>query len=284
MQEMEWHYMNDYKSILVSINELIKGKQPTIDISELLYRHKCLYLLSKMSSEYQYINKVQKDMERNSICIKESYQMCQSIFKTFESQSVQYAVIKGAILSNVAYGSPFNRYANDIDILINRRDSDVVKKILYDKGFVQGKATKEGIKCFTRKELLFQSALSHQVAPFIKASESSVFPYINIDLNIDIMWGEHNEKVDMQFVLEKTMSTSICGVEVKKLIPEMEFISLCMHHYKDMNSIYLLSDRSLKLKLFLDIYMYIKNCVMDENLLHLFSEQLKVKQYIYYCL
>ncbi len=276
--------MNKYDKILESINALANGKQPSLDISELLYQHKCFYLLNKINRDNEYVQMMNNDMKRDSIYIQESYKECENIFKILEENSIQYAIIKGAVLSKAAYEGPFCRYTKDIDILVNKDDVDIVKKILYDNGFIQARITKNGIKSLTRKEILFQSIFSHQVASFIKETENPYFSYINIDLNTDIMWGESDEKIDVRFVLDGTLSTTICGIEVRKLYPEIEFISLCLHHYKDMNSIYLLSQGSLRLKLFLDIYMYIINGGMNSQLLLSICKKLNVTKYIYYCL
>jgi hypothetical protein len=91
----------------------------------------------------------------------------------------------------------------------------------------------------------------------------------------------------MNYILDRLELTSIIkGIEVKKLSSDMEFISMCLHHYKDMNSIYLLYNGSLKLSLFCDIYYYIINNADKLNITGLFeaSEKLKVTPYLYYCI
>ena len=63
---------------------------------------------------------------------------------------------------------------------------------------------------------------------------------------LDILWGESGQNTDMDYVLALTLlEAEIAGVTVKRLKPEMAFLSLCLHHYKDMNSIYLLYKGSL---------------------------------------
>lgn len=60
-------------------------------------------------------------------------------------------------------------------------------------------------------------------------------------------------------------------------------LSLCLHHYKDMNSLYLLAQGSLKLNLFCDIYFYIKRCRSDISKLKVLCERLDVLDYAHYC-
>ena len=271
--------MNQYEDIISSVRLLAKGGKPKTDISSLLYEHKCFYLLSKTDKAHEY----KAEMMMNQICISERYKVCRSIFEAFEANEIPYAVIKGAVLSKSAYGAVNLRKSGDIDLLISRKNIDTVKKIMLDDGFVQGRVTDNGIEPFSRRELLFQSAASHQAAPFIKKGLNPLCPYVNVDINMDIFWGESERKADMDLLLTYTENEEICGSRIRKLTAEMEFISLCLHHYKDMNSIYLLSQGSLKLFLFCDIYFYLRNNKLDRNRLQALCEKLAVSEYVYYC-
>jgi hypothetical protein len=272
--------MNQYDDIINSVRSLAKGGKSEIDISSLLYKHKCFYLLSKTDKAHEY----KAEMTMNQICILERYKVCRNIFEAFEANEISYAVIKGAVLSKSTYGDVNLRKSGDIDLLVSRKNIDIVKKIMLDNGFAQGRVTDNGIETLSRRELLFQSAASHQVAPFIKNVSNLLCPYVNVDINMDIFWGESERKSDMDFLLSYTENEEICGVRIRKLTTEMEFISLCMHHYKDMNSIYLLSQGSLKLFLFCDIYFYLRNNKLDLNQLQALCEKLAVSEYVYYCI
>ena len=271
--------MNQYEDIIDSVRSLAKGEKPEIDISSLLYEHKCFYLLSKTDKSYEY----KAEMTMNQICISERYKVCRGIFEDFEANEIPYAVIKGAVLSKSAYGDINMRKSGDIDLLVSRKNIDVVKKIMLDNGFAQGRVTDNGIELFSRRELLFQSVASHQIAPFIKKVSNPLCPYVNVDINMNIFWGESEQKADMDFWLSYTENEEICGSRIRKLKAEMEFISLCLHHYKDMNSIYLLSQGSLKLFLFCDVYFYLLNNKLDQTRLQALCEKLAVNEYVYYC-
>lgn len=276
--------MNDYTEIIKSIRALAQGKQPDLNISKLLYEHNCFYFLSKIREQDEYTQKSKTELQLNQICIKERYISCRPVFEMLENMSVSYAVIKGAVLSKTAYGDINVRKSGDIDLLIRRDDIDSVKKLMLQNGFIQGRVTDAGLVPFTRQELIFQTGLSHQAAPFIRKGSNSVCPYINVDVNMDILWGESKRQSDMEFVLSQTENIDICGVSVQKLTPVVEFISLCLHHYKDMNSVYLLAERSLKLGLFCDIYFYLRNNNLEITELKDVFEKLNVTEYIYYCI
>jgi len=220
----------------------------------------------------------------NKIYVKERYKICESIFNIFKCNCIPYAVVKGAVLSKMAYGDIYHRKSSDIDILIRHKDIDIIKQIMLENNFIQGYLTNEGLIPYTRSELVFQTANSHQMAPFIKKTNNPLHPYVNVDINFDIIWGESKLKSDMDYVLSHIDFIEICGITVNKLSPEMEFIALCLHHYKDMNSIYMLSRGSLTKDLFDDIYNYLKNVKLNkENLLKL-CNYLNIIKYVYYCI
>ena len=273
--------MNEY---IKAIRMLANGEQPDIDIYDILYSHNCSYLISKISSNGKYTNKLKIENVLNKVCIVERYKLCAELFNKFEECNIPYAVIKGAVLSAAAYKDPFIRHSGDIDLLVNRKNIDQIKKILLNLGFIQGRVTENGIEPFSRRELLFQTSMSHQTAPFVKETNNKLCPYVNVDINLDILWGESEQNSDMDFVLKKTQDTTINDITFKKLCPEMELISLCLHHYKDINSIYLLYERGLKLSHFCDIYFFVKNCNLNLETLYTYCSKLNVSEYVYYCL
>ncbi|MBC8560715.1 nucleotidyltransferase family protein [Fumia xinanensis] len=264
--------------ILEKIQKLVKENISCPELIPLLERHKCLYLRHLTGDA-----KVNMDIQLAKAAAATRYQVCAPVFA--EIHQIPYAAIKGAVLSQDAYGSPFFRASGDIDTLTSREYVDVIKSIFQKHGFIQGKVTDGGIVPYSRKELLFQTAMSHQTAPFIKKASNPLCPYVNVDVNLDIMWGESAQNTDMEYVLSHSIEMEIAGITVKRLAPEMAFLSLCLHHYKDMNSIYLLYEGSLRLSLFCDIYYYtVRNLHLDWKLLRQHSEALSVGSYLYYCL
>ena len=270
--------MNSIECIIKNVRLIAKGQQPEIDIHDILQRHKCYSLLRGVLTNQDNVNKA-----LNQICINERFRTSKSFFETLESESVDYAVIKGAVLSQSIYNDPYVRVSGDIDILIKKSDSDKVKQILAGQGFIQGRVIDGQIQPFSRQEILFQTAMSHQMAPFIKRTENRFCPFVNIDVNTDIIWGENSQKTDMNAFLENKCRTNIYGTDILKLQTEEEFISLCLHHYKDMNSIYLISTRGIPLHLFTDIYGFILNCDIDSERLAYLCDKFQVKKYVYYC-
>lgn len=270
-----------------SIRNLAMDKQPTseiVELSKILHNHNCLYLLSKLQAETPYTQKIKVTNALNKLIVSERYKNCENVFELFEQNHIPYAVIKGAVLSNTAYQNPYCRYSGDIDILVSRKNINIIKQLMYSVGFTQGKVTNHGIVPYSRQEVLFQASASHQMAPFVKETNNKLCPYINVDINFDIMWGESKQKTDMDLVLKHTQKIKMFDVAFQKLTPEMELISLCLHHYKDMNSLYLLYERGLDLGHFCDIYFFLKNGNIDISKLYDLCETFNVGKYIYYCL
>ena len=266
--------------IIKYVRMLIRGEKPDEQIGDLLLDHRCTFLASKLKN-VEYEQEMKLNQTLNSIAIKERYKACKPIFDTID---VPYAIIKGAVLSNSAYKNPFIRFSGDVDFLVNRKDVDSLKKLLISNGFIQGRIINNSIVPFSRREILFQASQTHQTAPFIKQTGNRLCPFVNIDVNMDVMWGECEEKADMDFVLSHTEKISLLNSSFYKLTSEMEFVSLCLHHYKDMNSLYLLSNGSLKLNLFCDIYFYLLNCHPDPQTLLDICRRLNVGRYIYVCI
>lgn len=78
----------DYNEIFKNIRLLSNNQQPTQDISELLSRHNCNFLL-KRYHKFDVRNEA-----LNKIFINERYKACKNIFEAFEKSKIPYAVIK----------------------------------------------------------------------------------------------------------------------------------------------------------------------------------------------
>lgn len=190
---------------------------------------------------------------------------------------VEYAIIKGEVLSKMAYFIEGKRNGTDIDILIPKKAVKRVEACLKDFGFQ------------TRIDNRFAQILllssSHQTRTWYKECGVGI---MTIDLNFDIFWGEYQGKrVDMSEFLIDSVDMDIYGVKVKSLTPIKAFIQLALHHYKDMNSIYLLATRnSVNYDMFKDIYYLLINNVdsIELDKLLWLSETLEITPYVYYIL
>ncbi len=92
-----------------------------------------------------------------------------------------------------------------------------------------------------------------QIKPWIR--DIQPWGRIEIDLNFDIFWDEYEGKrIDIDEFLSDTIEMEIYGVKVKTFPPIKALIQLVLHHYKDMNSLFLLATRkSIRYDMFKDI-------------------------------
>lgn len=270
-----------YSKIISQLRKLINGEIDDIreddSFRALLLAHGCNYLANKLTP-----NKQQFIGALSILEVRERIKHVSPLLDLL--QNVPYAMIKGPVLSKRIYGSPFLRRSGDIDLLLRRQDLDEAKRILLQCGFVQGRVVDEQIVPFTRQELVYQNLQSHQTAPFVKATGNPLCPFVNLDLNTSIFWGEYHSANDADLVLEYTEEDTLLDIPIKRLKPEMEFLALCLHHYKDMNSIFLLAVKGLRLGLFCDLFYYLKNVDIEPDVLLTLSEQLHATPYVYYCL
>lgn len=190
----------------------------------------------------------------------------------------KYALIKGDALSKLAYGSFGKRQYSDLDLLINKTKLPFIEKILKLNGYEH--------KAVNSVDRLMSKYYSHQTKPFVK----ELIPRMNVayDLNFDIFWGEYEGKrVDIEGFLSDTVDIDIYGVKVKTLPPLKAMVQLILHHYKDMNSIYLLATRkSINRNMFKDVYYLLMNNLEDISIdrLYAISSEYGIIPYVFYVL
>jgi len=191
-------------------------------------------------------------------------------------EDIPYAVIKGEALSLQAYGQTGKRISSDIDVLCDKIYLKEIEVILSQSGFVQMKSS--------RQERITMLSGSHQVSPWVKnISPSDV---IKVDLNFDIFWGEYTKKrININTFLNDVTEANIYQRKVKVLPPLKAMVQLILHHYKDMNSIFLLATRnSIKNDMFKEIlFLLLNNAdIITVDKLYEISAEYNIIPYVYY--
>ena len=213
---------------------------------------------------------------KNTLC-KAQYLITKHMFKELP----MYAIIKGIPLSYLAYSNFNGRNYSDIDILISRENVRYCEKILFKYGYIdlQGDILKK------RQNKILCLSCSHQLPTFYKKIYDD---FLYFDLNFDVFWGEYEGKrIDIEEFLSDTIEMEIYGVKVKTLPPIKAMIQLILHHYKDMNSIFLLATRkSIKYDMFKDIFYLLKNNLDTIQLdnLYAMSAKYEIIPYVFYVL
>ena len=267
-------FMNTIQ-IIDAIRKVYHNGIPCDELDPLLIQHDCLYLLLKQG-KYQ----ARKPINRSIYKIR--YSTCSGMFQKL--QNIPYAVMKGAVLAKHAYGDEGVRLSSDLDILVSRSSYSNVKEVLLSEGFIQGTVYDGRIIPFKREEIVYHLSKTHQAATFVKHSLHSVSPYVFVDVNFDVFWGESGIHTDIDFFLQNVRQESILGYPINVLTPVFEFIALCLHHYKHMNSIYLLMEQGVHLYLLCDILEFLLQNPLDPFILKKHCEQLQALPYVYFCI
>ena len=160
-------------------------------------------------------------------------------------------------------------------MIVSRANLKELNYILFKCGYEQREHSRE-------ENILFLSA-SHQTLPY-----TCKHNYLTIDINFDILWGEYEGKrIDIEEFLSDTIEMEIYGVKVKTLPPLKAMIQLILHHYKDMNSLFLLATRkSIRYDMFKDVYYLLKNNLdaIPLDKLYAMSAEYEIIPYVFYVL
>lgn len=200
----------------------------------------------------------------------------QHLISILEAQAdFPYAIIKGEVLSCQAYGAPGKRQSGDIDVLVDKRDVRALEKLLTANGFTTAK--------LSRQEQIVARAFSHQMAPYRKELPMAT---LEVDINYDIVWGEwQGARPDIREILSRRETVEVYGQAVPALTAQNAFIQLCLHHYKDMNSLFHLAEHNpITKKAFQDVagFWQRQKGKMDLQTLADWVKQYELEPYFYY--
>lgn len=262
---------------LMSEIEFYNGKEKIIDY---LLNNNCIILAEKIALLENEKKRVEGLKLINKLFYKRRMDACRELYEDLDSKNIKYAVIKGDVLSLQIYGNIGYRKSIDVDLLIKHKDVDNIKNVLYKNSFFQDLSPE--ISKENRRKNIFWSCFTHQIRPFIKNDNYKTI----VDINFDIYWGHKSNQEILNKVLENIETTEIDNLNINTLNLEMSFIVMCIHHYKDLNSIYLISQGSYKLCKFIDIICFIKANYnkFDLKKLKKCIEGLKAEKYIAWCI
>lgn len=157
-----------------------------------------------------------------------------------------------------------------------------MEDLLHKAGFCQ-KLPDDSVE--VRRNRVFCLTYSHQIPSYYKDKLGFC---LNVDVNYDIFWGEYDgDRCSIDDFLSDTIDMVIYGVKVKTLPKEKAFAHLVLHHYKEMNSLYHLSQHNpIRTDMFRDIHdMLVNNSdVFSREALMSLCEQYSIGKYMYYIL
>lgn len=261
--------MDKYQIVKACLNSFIdrKGIVPKFDysdIEELAFRH-------RISPVVKYVCSIENSIDRNKTKnrhYQRIYNLC-NVFNKLDKKSIPYAVIKGAYLDKIAYKNLGLRSSKDIDILIDKKNYTILCEILEAEGFVCGyyDEEKDEIKKYSRDLILYNYLYTHQAATYVKRVKVDGAWYtIKVDINFSVTWGEDTDGYrNSAEILNNLRYVEYEGIRYKVLTPEYFLLQLCLHSFRDMNSIVLIYKNKYSLRLLCDVYYYIVNDLETVN-------------------
>ncbi|WP_063752408.1 nucleotidyltransferase family protein [Streptomyces natalensis] len=180
------------------------------------------------------------------------------VIRALNSESeLRYAIRKGPVLSERLYRDPGLRRMGDMDILVARQDFSLLKSILWDLGYIQGRISPNGhtVQDFSRTTQAFwRMNVKTNDLPFVKMAHREHVESYNIDICFDIFQPLSGSSVDVLELLEQRVRGPVCGELGVALSIEDQFIDLCAHLHKEATTFYYIKGGfDLELLKFLDV-------------------------------
>lgn len=202
----------------------------------------------------------------------------------YDLEDVPYAMVKGQVLSQIAYGKTGYRKSHDIDLLVRHTDLPVVSEIFARHGFENIVCDEKGnCRELTRKEKIMYIN-SHQTAPFVKWDEENSLK-VEVDVNTALMGGEtKNKALYVDDFLSDTSYITLFKKKVKILNKYKAFIHLALHHYREMNAPYIFKIcNPINSRMFEDVYrFYTREIAEHPNHLLDLSTKYNMNEYLYF--
>lgn len=224
-KKLDWYsiigFLDSNKISVIFLNKIIKNQiKIPYDIVRIL-RYKECFQIEKNKIMSNWILKLSTVLIENNI---------------------NHVFLKGSVLNALYFNSnkfydDGERISNDIDVLIKKEELKEVSKLLYELGFVQGKFNLETntIEKASRYEIINSLINYGEVIPFIKKTDNSICPYIEIDINFSL---NHLPIYNKKLLNDMFKNKKIINYNSEETIYSLDlydmFIHLIIHQYKEM--------------------------------------------------
>ena len=287
--ELYLHNQSIQRNTLIFLRQLYKGdnnkvaKENIKEIYEIFKKHYILELLLLNNEKYDNMAYSAAKVKccRNKNYFDFIYEESENLFPQIE---IPYAVLKGIVLAHLSYPNIGLRAGSDIDILIERKNTKYMNDLLKENGFQQGYITTDGVFVpYTREQQIFYMTDTHQMAPFFRKTKNKCFPYICIDINYSLFWGEMHNCINMEMLFKECKTMKYNSSLFQTLSLEANLFQACLHNYKENNSIFLLSKgSSINIRKYCDIYGLLIHPSLDVEKFKRLVESFSAQEYIYY--
>ena len=251
-------------------------------IAGLFYKHaqKCGLELPKKAEK---ILKETYERQRRKVVFMRK-ELAAITMKLSEMQ-VPYMLLKGSVLTNlgeddIVIYADGERSSNDIDLLSLPESITPISKTLRELGFIQGvyDRNSDAIKEFSRTEIVKRRMNRGEVAPFVKKTGNTEFPFIEVDINFSL----GNTPSEGSALLREMIENSVeYNGKVPMKVPDgaLFFLHLIMHQYKESCLMFMVErNKDLDLYKLADIYYLLKADVLDYERLEMLVKRHSLNQ------
>ncbi|MFF2154424.1 nucleotidyltransferase family protein [Paenibacillus chitinolyticus] len=254
------------------------------------WRNICKYAdIKDDENKFTYLFKVfGQSYKTQRYIVNEQQKYITELCEALNDNGIEYALLKGIILSHFVYEEAGERNFNDIDILVNADQISTAVKVLNDLGFVQGRYNHEtkSIIPFSRKEIITMPLISHQIQPLVRQIKSQFLNYIKVDIqfSIDLMTNNRTDKIVQKFI-DRREKVEIDNHSLYRLEWEDMLLFCCIHFYKEATHYEeVIFNRDLLLYKILDLYQIIYSQQLNWNVFCSRIEEYNLVKEVYYAL
>ena len=196
-------------------------------------------------------------------------------------------LLKGVYLAEKCYNDPLERPYLDMDILIQKHETEDVFRVMKSLGYVQGEYNKEthAIEKLDNNRLIgYESELQHY-GEFVKLSSSDFFPVYSVDVHHRLSTVFDSFCYNSSLLFQRAEKENIQGINFWRLSNEDFLLHLSSHLYWHTLSLRdIISGRDMRLLSYFDIALFIlKNKINWEKLFE-YAKESGLENALYYTL
>lgn len=196
-------------------------------------------------------------------------------------------LLKGVYLAEKCYNDPLERPYLDMDILIQKHETEDVFRVMKSLGYVQGEYNKEthAIEKLDNNRLIgYESELQHY-GEFVKLSSSDFFPVYSVDVHHRLSTVFDSFCYNSSLLFQRAEKENIQGINFWRLSNEDFLLHLSSHLYWHTLSLRdIISGRDMRLLSYFDIALFISKNKINWEKIFEYAKESGLENALYYTL
>jgi hypothetical protein len=196
-------------------------------------------------------------------------------------------LLKGVYLAEKCYNDPLERPYLDMDILIQKHETEDVFRVMKSLGYVQGEYNRNthAIDEFNNNRLIgYESELQHY-GEFAKLSGSDFLPVYFVDVHHRLSTVFDSFCYDSDLLFQRAEKENIQGINFWRLSNEDFLLHLSSHLYWHTLSLRdIISGRDIRLLSYFDIALFVSKNEINWQKLFEYARESKLENALYYTL